>query len=59
LKQYLLPIYNAVQKAPYFQYSWDQALGEPRAQTMLDNLAKVFELLETPQQFASVMNKLQ
>ena len=27
LKQYLVPIYNAVQKATYFQYSWDQALG--------------------------------
>ena len=59
LKQYLIPIYNAVEKAPYFQYSWDQALGEPRAQTMLDNLAKVFDLLETPQQFAAAMNKLQ
>ena len=59
LKQYLIPIYNAVLKAPYFQYSWDQALGATKAQPMLDNLAKVFELLETPQQFAAVMNKLQ
>jgi raffinose/stachyose/melibiose transport system substrate-binding protein len=59
LKQYLVPIYNAVQKAPYFQYSWDQALGATKAQPMLDNLAKVFELLETPQQFAAAMNKLQ
>jgi raffinose/stachyose/melibiose transport system substrate-binding protein len=59
LKQYLTPIYNAVLKAPYFQYSWDQALGATKAQPMLDNLAKVFELLETPQQFAAVMNKLQ
>ena len=59
LKQYLVPIYNAVLKAPYFQYSWDQALGATKAQPMLDNLAKVFELLETPQQFAAAMNKLQ
>jgi raffinose/stachyose/melibiose transport system substrate-binding protein len=59
LKQYLIPIYNAVLNAPYFQYSWDQALGEPRAQTMLDNLSKVFDLLQTPKQFAAVMNKLQ
>ncbi len=59
LKQYLTPIYNAVLKAPYFQYSWDQALGSTKAQPMLDNLAKVFELLETPKQFAAVMNKLQ
>jgi raffinose/stachyose/melibiose transport system substrate-binding protein len=59
LKQYLVPIYNAVLKAPYFQYSWDQALGATKAQPMLDNLAKVFDLLQTPQQFAAVMNKLQ
>jgi raffinose/stachyose/melibiose transport system substrate-binding protein len=59
LKQYLIPIYNAVLKAPYFQYSWDQALGSTKAQPMLDNLAKVFELLETPKQFANIMNKLQ
>jgi raffinose/stachyose/melibiose transport system substrate-binding protein len=59
LKQYLIPIYDAVLKAPYFQYSWDQALGEPRAQTMLDNLTKVFDLLQTPKQFEAVMNKLQ
>jgi raffinose/stachyose/melibiose transport system substrate-binding protein len=59
LKQYLLEEYNAVLKAPYFQYSWDQALGSTKAQPMLDNLAKVFDLLETPQQFASIMNKLQ
>ncbi|MGD0983784.1 MAG: extracellular solute-binding protein [Acidimicrobiales bacterium] len=59
LKQYLIPIYNAVLKAPYFQYSWDQALGATKAQPMLDNLSKVFDLLETPQQFAAAMNKLQ
>ena len=35
LKQYLVPIYDAVQKAPYFQYSWDQALGATRATPML------------------------
>lgn len=59
LKQYLVPIYNAVEKAPYFQYSWDQALGPTKATPMLDNLTKVFDLLETPQQFAKVMNTYQ
>ncbi|HMK97563.1 MAG TPA: extracellular solute-binding protein, partial [Acidimicrobiales bacterium] len=59
VKPLLVEEYNAVLNAPYFQYSWDQALGATRAQPMLDNLAKVFDLLETPQQFATVMNKLQ
>ena len=27
LKNYLVPIYQSVVHAPYFQYSWDQALG--------------------------------
>lgn len=59
IANYLVPIYNAVVKAPYFQYSWDQALGPTKATPMLDNLSKVFELSETPAQFASVMNKYQ
>jgi len=59
LKRYLIPIYDAVEKAPYFQYSWDQALGPTKATPMLDNLTKVFDLLETPQQFASAMNAYQ
>jgi ABC-type glycerol-3-phosphate transport system substrate-binding protein len=59
LKQYMVPIYNDVVKAPYFQYSWDQALGPTKATPMLDNLAKVFDLLETPGQFEHVMNALQ
>ncbi len=59
LKQYLVPVYNDVVKAPYFQYSWDQALGPVKATPMLDNLSKVFELSETPAQFASAMNGYQ
>jgi raffinose/stachyose/melibiose transport system substrate-binding protein len=59
LKHYLVPIYQSVVHAPYFQYSWDQALGPTKAVPMLANLAKVFELSETPQQFASIMNGYQ
>ncbi len=59
IKQYLVPVYNDVVKAPYFQYSWDQALGPTKATPMLDNLSKVFELTETPAQFASAMNPYQ
>jgi raffinose/stachyose/melibiose transport system substrate-binding protein len=59
LKQYLVPIYKAVQNAPYFQYSWDQALGPTKATPMTSNLQKVFGLTETPRQFAQIMNKYQ
>ncbi len=59
LGNYLQPVYESVQKAPFFQYSWDQDLGPTIAIPMLDNLSKVFELSETPSQFAAVMNKFQ
>ncbi|HWG13889.1 MAG TPA: extracellular solute-binding protein [Streptosporangiaceae bacterium] len=49
-------IYSSVQKAPSFQYSWDQSLSPAEATSMLTNLAQVFELSQTPQKFASVMN---
>lgn len=59
ISQYLVPVYKSVVKAPYFQYSWDQALGPTKATPMLDNLSKVFELTETPAQFAKALNPLQ
>lgn len=59
LGPYLTQIYQTVVKAPYFQYSWDQALGPTKATPMLDNLSKVFELSETPAQFAKAMNAYQ
>jgi raffinose/stachyose/melibiose transport system substrate-binding protein len=59
LGTYLKPVYQDVVNAPYFQYSWDQALGPTKATPMLDNLANVFELTETPTQFAAAMNPYQ
>jgi raffinose/stachyose/melibiose transport system substrate-binding protein len=59
LGAYLKPVYADVVAAPYFQYSWDQALGPTKATPMLDNLANVFELTETPAQFAAAMNPYQ
>jgi len=56
LASYDTDIYNSVQKAPSFQYSWDQALTPQVATVMLTNLAQVFERTETPQKFASVLN---
>jgi raffinose/stachyose/melibiose transport system substrate-binding protein len=58
LSTYLLPVYQAVQSAPHFQYSWDQSLPPADATPMLDNLAKIFELTETPAQFSAAMNPL-
>jgi raffinose/stachyose/melibiose transport system substrate-binding protein len=52
-------IYSSVGKAPSFQYSWDQSLGPDEAQAMLTNLAQVFELTQSPQKFATIMNKQQ
>jgi raffinose/stachyose/melibiose transport system substrate-binding protein len=49
-------IYNSVQSAPSFQYSWDQAMTPQVATVMLTNLAEVFELTETPATFASTLN---
>src|ERR1700761_4544128 len=59
LASYDQTIYSSVQSAPSFQYSWDQALSPSEATTMLTNLAQVFELSQTPQKFASVMNGAQ
>jgi raffinose/stachyose/melibiose transport system substrate-binding protein len=56
LHTFLVPTFNAVYKAPSFQYSWDQALGSKRAQPMLTNLEKVFELSESPQQFVKTLD---
>jgi raffinose/stachyose/melibiose transport system substrate-binding protein len=56
LASYDQTIYSSVQKAPSFQYSWDQSLSPAEATSMLTNLAQVFELSQTPQKFASVMN---
>jgi raffinose/stachyose/melibiose transport system substrate-binding protein len=52
-------IYSAVTNAPHFQYSWDEALGSTKATPLYENLGKVFELSETPSQFAAAMNKYQ
>ena len=59
LGNYMQPVYQSVANAPFFQYSWDQYLGPTIAIPMLDNLSKVFELSETPAQFATTMNKYQ
>jgi raffinose/stachyose/melibiose transport system substrate-binding protein len=56
LASYDQTIYSSVEKAPSFQYSWDQAVAPQQATPMLANLAQVFELTMTPQKFAATMD---
>ena len=42
--------------AKVFAQSWDQALSPTAAETLLDNIAKLFQMSISPQQFASNMN---
>ncbi|HEY3650167.1 MAG TPA: hypothetical protein VGL33_19540 [Streptosporangiaceae bacterium] len=56
LASYDQTIYSSVEKAPSFQYSWDQAVAPQQATPMLANLAQVFELSMTPQKFAATMD---
>ncbi|MEW1958168.1 extracellular solute-binding protein [Kineococcus sp. NPDC059986] len=49
-------VYDAATEAKNFQQSWDQALSPTEAETLLDNIEKLFGLAITPQQFATNMN---
>ena len=49
-------VYDVSSKAKNFAQSWDQALSPTAAETLLDNIAKLFQLNITPQQFADNMN---
>jgi raffinose/stachyose/melibiose transport system substrate-binding protein len=48
--------YDIASKAKVFAQSWDQALSPTAAETLLDNIAKLFQLSVTPQQFATNLN---
>ncbi len=50
-------VYDTASKAKVFSQSWDQALGPVAAEPMLANIAKLFGLAITPEQFAQSMNK--
>jgi raffinose/stachyose/melibiose transport system substrate-binding protein len=56
LSSYDTTIYNDVQKAPNFQYSWDQAMTPGVSAEMLTDLSKIFDLSETPAQMVSDLN---
>ncbi len=49
-------VYDTATKAKSFGQSWDQALSPTAAETLLDNIANLFQLSISPQQFAANMN---
>ncbi|GAA3560096.1 extracellular solute-binding protein [Microlunatus spumicola] len=51
-------IYDTASNAKSFAQSWDQALPAAAAETLLDNIAKLFQLSITPQQWIDNMNKV-
>ncbi len=56
LASYDTTIYDSVQSAPSFQYSWDQAMTPAVATVMLTNLEDIFTLTESPAKFESTLN---
>ena len=51
-------IYNTASGAKVFAQSWDQAMSPTAAEVLLDNIAKLFQLSISPQQYADNMNKV-
>jgi raffinose/stachyose/melibiose transport system substrate-binding protein len=49
-------VYDTSSKAKVFAQSWDQALSPEAAEVLLDNIAKLFQVSITPQQFATNLN---
>jgi raffinose/stachyose/melibiose transport system substrate-binding protein len=51
-------IYDTASNAKSFAQSWDQALPATAAESLLDNIAKLFQLSITPQEWVDNMNKV-
>ncbi|HEX6357897.1 extracellular solute-binding protein [Actinophytocola sp.] len=49
-------VYDVASNAKVFAQSWDQALSPTAAETLLDNIVKLFQLSISPQQFADNLN---
>jgi raffinose/stachyose/melibiose transport system substrate-binding protein len=54
--QYLKDMSAIASNAKTFAQSWDQALSPTAAETLLDNIAKLFQLQISPQQWVDSMN---
>ncbi|TMR21866.1 extracellular solute-binding protein [Nonomuraea turkmeniaca] len=51
-------VYDTASNAKSFQQSWDQALSPTAAEVLLDNIAKLFQMSVSPQQFATNLNEV-
>ena len=51
-------VYDVSSNAKQFAQSWDQALSPTAAETLLDNIAKLFQLSITPQEWIDSMNQV-
>lgn len=51
-------VYDTASNAKVFAQSWDQAMSPTAAEKLLDNIAKLFQLSITPQQYADNMNQV-
>jgi raffinose/stachyose/melibiose transport system substrate-binding protein len=56
--EWLKYIYDTASNAKVFAQSWDQALSPAAAEVLLSNIAKLFQVKISPQQFADNMNKV-
>ena len=51
-------VYQVASSTKTFAQSWDQALSPTAAEKLLDNIAQLFQLSISPQQFATNMNQV-
>jgi raffinose/stachyose/melibiose transport system substrate-binding protein len=51
-------VYDTANNAKSFPQSWDQALSPTAAEKLLDNIAQLFQLSISPQQFVDSMNQV-
>ncbi|BCB77452.1 extracellular solute-binding protein [Phytohabitans flavus] len=56
--EFLEFIYQTASNAKVFAQSWDQALSPTAAEALLDNIAKLFQLSISPQQYVDNMNQV-
>jgi len=56
--EFLKFVYDVSSKAKTFAQSWDQALSPTAAEKLLDNIAKLFQLSISPEQWVSSMNQV-
>lgn len=56
--EFLQFVYGIASNAKTFGQSWDQALSPTAAETLLDNIARLFQLSVSPQQFTDNLNEV-